>query len=107
MELRFVYMTTASIEEARKIGHTLIEARLAACVNIVAGMRSLYWRDGKIEEGGETILIAKTRESLVPILTERVRALHSYKVPCVVSLAIEGGNKPFLDWIEAETEEGG
>lgn len=103
MKTAFVYMTAGSVEEARKIGRALIEGRLAACVNIVPGMTSLYRWQGKVEEGSETVLIAKTRADLVQELTERVMALHSYTVPCVVSIPIEGGNSAFLDWIEAET----
>jgi periplasmic divalent cation tolerance protein len=98
-----VYMTMESPEQARTIGRALVEDRLAACVNIVEGMTSLYWWQGKIDEGHETILIAKTRAELVPRLTDKVKAMHSYSCPCVVSLPIEGGNQAFIDWIEAET----
>jgi periplasmic divalent cation tolerance protein len=105
MQPVFVYMTAGSIEEARKIGRALIEGRLAACVNVIPGMSSLYWWQGKVEEGSETVMIAKTRADLVPQLTERVKALHSYTVPCVVSIPIENGNRAFLDWIEAETQQ--
>jgi periplasmic divalent cation tolerance protein len=103
MKLVLVYMTAASEQEARGIGRALLEARLAACVNIIPGMASMYWWQGKIDEGSETVVIAKTRADLVPELTERVKALHSYTVPCVVSLGIEDGNRAFLDWIETET----
>lgn len=98
-----VYMTAGNAEEARRIGRALVSDRLAACVNIVDGMTSVYRWQGRIEEGQETILIAKTRRSLVAALTERVRGLHSYDCPCVVGVPIEGGNTEFLDWIEAET----
>lgn len=98
-----VYMTAGSAEEARAIGRALVEARLAACINIIDGMTSLYWWEGEIETGSETVLIAKTRVTLVAALTEKVKALHSYNCPCVVSLPIAGGNPAFLDWIEAET----
>lgn len=104
MNGRFVYMTMESADQARRIGRALVEARLAACVNIVDGMTSLYWWQGKIDEGREAILIAKTRAELVAPLTEKVRAMHSYSVPCVVSLPIDGGNPTFLDWIATETE---
>jgi periplasmic divalent cation tolerance protein len=104
MNGRFVYMTMESANQARRIGRALVEARLAACVNIVDGMTSLYWWQGKIDEGRETVLIAKTRSELVGALTEKVRSMHTYTVPCVVSLAIDGGNPAFLDWIAAETE---
>ena len=98
-----VYMTTETKADAERIGRALVGERLAACVNIVDGMRSMYWWDGAVQEAGETILIAKTRTSLVDRLTERVRELHDHDCPCVVSLAIDGGNKAFLDWIDAET----
>ncbi len=98
-----VYMTTETAADAERIGRALVGERLAACVNIVDGMRSIYWWEGEVQEAGETILIAKTRTSLVDRLTERVRELHAYDTPCVVSLAIDGGNQAFLDWIDAET----
>ena len=62
MELRFVYITTENSEEARRIGRTLVEERLAACVNILDGMLSIYWWEGEIQDDRETVLIAKTRE---------------------------------------------
>ena len=103
MAFRFVYMTTASPDEAQRIGRTLVEERLAACVNIVPGMRSLYWWQGAVQDGQETVLIAKTRAELLESLTARVKALHSYTCPCVVALPIEGGNADFLRWIADET----
>jgi periplasmic divalent cation tolerance protein len=106
MEQRWVYITTSSPEEARRIGRQLVEERLAACVNIIPGMTSFYWWQGKIEEGSETVLIAKTRAELVEPLTERVKALHSYTVPCIIALPIVGGNRGFLQWIADETAGG-
>ena len=103
MAQSLVYMTTETHAEAARIGRALVGERLAACVNIVDGMRSIYWWDGAVQEAGETILIAKTRTSLVDRLSERVRELHDYDCPCIVSLAIDGGNPAFLDWIGAET----
>jgi periplasmic divalent cation tolerance protein len=96
-------MTCATAKEAEDIGAVLVERRLAACVNIIGGMRSLYWWEGKLERGEETVLIAKTRSDLVPELTEAVKAVHGYEVPCVVALPIEGGNADFLTWIRRET----
>lgn len=103
MKFRMVYMTAGGLEEAKHIGRVLVEERLAACVNIVPSMQSLYWWEGKVQEETEVILIAKTRADLVTPLTERVKTLHSYTVPCVVSLPIEDGNPAFLDWIVQET----
>jgi periplasmic divalent cation tolerance protein len=66
-------------------------------------MNSLYWWNGEIQDNREVILIAKTRESLVPELIEKVKSMHSYECPCIVSLPILDGNLGFLDWIAAET----
>jgi periplasmic divalent cation tolerance protein len=104
MAFRFVYMTAGSREEARRIGRTLVEERLAACVNIIDGMNSMYWWQGAVQDEQETVLIAKTRAELLERLTERVRALHSYSCPCVVALPIEGGNPAYLQWLADETE---
>jgi periplasmic divalent cation tolerance protein len=103
MAYRFVYMTAGSGEEARRIGRTLVEERLAACVNVLDGMNAFYWWEGAVQDAQETVLIAKTRAELLPRLTERVRALHSYRCPCVVALPIDGGNADFLQWIADET----
>ncbi|MBM3540167.1 MAG: divalent-cation tolerance protein CutA [Alphaproteobacteria bacterium] len=103
MEFRLVYMTAASRDEAKKIGRTLVEERLAACANVIDGMESVYWWQGKLTEDRETVLIAKTRAEMVPALTERVKALHSYTVPCVVALPLLGGNSAYMAWLEAET----
>jgi len=103
MNFRLIYITAGSIEEARRIGKTLVEERLAACANLVDGMRSFYWWEGKVQEDQEVILIAKTRSDLVPAVVERVKALHSYECPCVLALPIDGGNPGFLDWIDQET----
>lgn len=98
-----VYMTAASKEDAQAIGTALVEQRLAACANVIDGMISVYRWEGKVQYAAEAVLIAKTREELVPALTEKVKALHSYTCPCVVALPITGGNRAFLDWIAAET----
>ena len=98
-----VYMTAGSPEEARRIGRELVEARLAACVNVIENMTSIYWWNGSVEEGAEAVLIAKTEAARIDALTERVKALHSYDCPCVVALPIVAGNSDFLNWIAAET----
>lgn len=99
----FVYITASDKEEARRLAHALVENRLAACANVFDGMTSVYRWDGAVQESGEAVLIAKTREDLVPALTEKVQELHSYDCPCVVSLALTGGSADFLAWIAAET----
>ena len=104
MAVSFVYITAGSVEEAEIIGRNLVSRKLAACVNIISGMKSIYHWEGKIETGDEVILIAKTKEALVDELTENVKALHSYKCPCVISLPVLGGNTDFLKWIQNETK---
>ena len=99
MEINWVYMTAGNKEEARSIGRELVESRLAACVNIIDPMNSIYTWEGKIQEDTEVILIAKTRRALVQELTEKVKDLHSYDCPCIVSLPVSGGNPAFLEWI--------
>lgn len=91
------------MNEAEKLGALIVENRLAACANILPGMKSVYQWKGKIEHGEEVVLIAKTRTELVPALTNAIVAAHSYEVPCVVSWPIENGHPPFLSWIDSET----
>src|SRR5690554_5209470 len=104
--IRFVYITTADKDEARKIGRILIEEKLAACVNILPGMESIYVWEGKIEEDTECVMIAKTHASKMKQLTQRVLEHHSYDCPCVASLSLaEGeGNPEYMDWIEANSK---
>ena len=101
-----IYVTCKNMKEADDIGTVLVERRLAACVNILPGMNSIYWWEGKVERAEEVVLIAKTRESLVAELTGAVKAIHGYEVPCVVAFPITGGNPDFLAWIRTETDDG-
>ena len=103
MDARMLYITASSRDEAKKLGRALVEARLAACANVIDGMESTYWWEGKLAEDREAVLIVKTRADLVAAVTARVKALHSYSVPCVVALPILDGNPDYLDWIAAET----
>lgn len=102
-EPRLIYVTAGSVEEAKAIGRVLVDERLAACVNILPPILSLFRWEGAVREEAETAFLAKTSADRVAALTERVRALHSYSCPCVVALPIEGGNAAFLDWIVSET----
>ena len=102
MKFSFIYITTKDKKEAKKIGKALVSERLAACVNIIDNMNSMYWWEGKIQDDNEAILIAKTKKSLVSKLIKKVRSLHSYSCPCIVSLPIEDGSRDFLQWIEKE-----
>ena len=105
MAVCFVYITAGSMDEARTIGRALVDERLAACANILPSVTSVYRWQGAIEYAEEVVLIAKTREALVPRLSDRVAALHSYDCPCVVAMPIVAGHADYLDWISAETEQ--
>ena len=98
-----IYMTAETVEEAKALGRALVEARLAACANVISGMIPIFWWEGEVQESSEAVLIAKTRRDLVDALTAFVKARHSYDCPCVVALPIEAGNLAFLEWIGTET----
>ena len=104
MTATFIYITAGSMDEAKKIGRELISNRLAACVNIIDNMHSMFWWEDEIQEDREVILIAKTKESLVTELINKVKSVHSYDCPCIVSLPILDGNRAFLDWIARQTK---
>ena len=104
MPVNFIYMTAGSKTEAQKIGKGLVESRLAACVNILDNMQSIYRWDEKIQEDAEVVLIAKTTDTLVSRLIEKVKSLHSYDCPCIVSLPVLDGYPPFLNWIHEEVK---
>jgi periplasmic divalent cation tolerance protein len=99
----WVYMTAGDMEEARAIGRFLVESRLAACVNIIDNMKSLYWWEGEVQEDEEVILIAKTVNVKVPELIDKVKAMHSYECPCILALPISTGNVDFFKWLDTQT----
>lgn len=103
MALILLYVTTSGEEEAAMIGRTLVIERLCACANVIAGVRSFYRWEGKVEDDREAVLIAKTTDDRAAAATDRIKALHSADLPCVVALPVAGGNIPFLDWVAAET----
>jgi len=103
MHALFVYITASGREEAERIGAALVEARLAACANVIAPMHSLYWWQGAIEKDAEAVLVAKSASDRFDALVEKVKELHSYDCPCVVAMPIVAGHADYLAWIEAET----
>jgi len=103
-EMILVYLTAASPEEADWIGEALVSERLAACVNRIDGMRSLFHWEGVIDRATETVLLAKTRRTLFEPLAARVRALHSYTTPCILAVPIVLGDPDYLAWLTRETE---
>ena len=100
-----VYVTASTESEAVGIGEALISERLAAAVNIVHSVRSLFrWRD-RVEDKAECLMVIKTRRSLVDQLIDRTTALHGYEVPCVIATPIVAGSSRYLNWIQQVTRE--
>lgn len=100
-----VLITASSQDEAAKIGTALVDEHLAACVNIVPEIRSLFFWEGKTRDEHETLLIAKSRHPLLARLVCRVKALHSYTVPEVIALPIVGGSSEYLAWLNESTKD--
>jgi len=98
-----IYITAKDEEEAREIGKALVEEKLAACINIHP-IKSIFWWEGEIAEENEAAMLVKTKAELVDEVITRVKELHSYEVPCIVSLPIEKGHPEFLKWIDQSTK---
>jgi periplasmic divalent cation tolerance protein len=98
-----VFVTAPNEEEAVKMSKDIVEARLAACANIVGSVRSIYRWEGKVQDDAEVLVVLKTRRSLFPQLQTRVKELHSYSVPEVIALPVVGGSEEYLRWIAEET----
>jgi periplasmic divalent cation tolerance protein len=102
MEAYFIYVTAKDKTEARDIGRYLVEARLAACVNILDQMNSMYIWQGEFQDDQEAVMIAKTSREKLSDLIEAVKARHSYEVPCIVALPIADGHPEFLGWLAGQ-----
>lgn len=98
-----VVLVTAPPRKARALARSLVERRVAACVNLVPGVRSVYRWKGRIEEARETLLVVKTAAARVPALLRAVRDLHPYEVPEAIAIPVEDGLRPWLDWVRRET----
>lgn len=106
MSTMYVYVTSGDVDEARRIGRAAVEARLAACANVISGIDFIYrWR-GKVQETEETVLILKTMADRLGELMELVKGMHSYECPCIEAWPITDGHRPFLDWIAGEVTRG-
>lgn len=97
---RIVLSTAGSREEAEKIGNALVERRLAACVNIVPQVKSIYRWKGKVEQAEEVLLIIKTTAERFAGVRDAIQGLHSYELPECVCLAVEDGSEEYLEWID-------
>ncbi len=98
-----VFVTAGSEKEAKKLALGLLKEKLAACVNIINGVDSHFWWQGKIDKAKEALLIIKTRKALFNKLLKKVKSLHSYAVPEILALPVISGNKKYLDWIDDST----
>ncbi len=99
-----VLITVSSNDEAEKVGATLVEEHLAACVNIMPGIRSIFFWEGKVQDEQELILLCKSTQQLLDKLISRVKELHSYTVPEILALPIIGGSADYLSWVRDTTK---
>lgn len=99
-----IYITTRSVNEAKKIGRALVEEKLAACSNIISPIRSIYSWQGKICDDKEALMILKTKKTLFKQIVARVEQLHSYDVPEIIAMPIIEGSGKYLSWLNKETK---
>ena len=101
----FVYTTYPSVVEAETAGRALVERQLAACVNILPGMVSIYRWEGAIERGAETVMIIETRATLAEDVCAAVKEMHSYSTPAILVIPIEGVDSAYLSWLTDGTKQ--
>ena len=101
-ERAVVLMTAGSSEEAERIADALVAEMLAACVNVLPGVISVYRWEGELQRDEEWLLVAKTTREVLDDLVQCVKALHSYDLPEIIALPIEGGSEAYLRWIDGE-----
>ena len=99
-----VYVTTSGISESRKIAIKLVQEKLAACVNIVPKIESIYLWNGKMEEDSESLIFIKTRNDLVEKVIKRVEEIHSYDTPCILEISLNRGTENYFKWIDNEID---
>jgi periplasmic divalent cation tolerance protein len=102
--VRICFITAPDAETAQRIARALVAERLAACVNVVPGLTSIYRWDGALHADSEQLLIVKTTRARRAALAERLAVLHPYALPELVALAPSGGSARYLDWVRAESE---
>jgi periplasmic divalent cation tolerance protein len=102
-DLRVVLVTAPDVPVAEGLARSLVEERLAACVNLVPGIRSFYRWEGAVQDDSEILLIVKTRADRLEALASRVRELHPYELPEVLGLPVAGGGPDYLEWIRTES----
>ena len=103
LAVQVVLVTAPDLDTAARLGRTLVEERLAACVNLVPGLRSIYRWEGALHEDAEVLLLVKTRADRVEALSARVKQIHPYALPEVLALPASGGSPAYLDWVRTES----
>lgn len=98
-----VLVTAKDSKQAQKIAEKLVSQKLIACANIVKGIQSIFWWEGKVDRAQEALLILKSKKSLLKKIIKAVKSVHSYQVPEVIALPIIGGNEDYLKWIDEST----
>jgi len=96
-----VLVTAKDKKEAIKIAQGLLEAKLIACANIIGGIQSLFWWQGKIDSSKEVLLVLKTKKTLFKKVSVKVRSLHSYQTPEIIALPIVNGSEDYLRWVSS------
>lgn len=100
-----IFITTPNQKEAEKIANALLAEKLAACANIVDGVHSLFWWQGKIDSSNEALLMVKTKSALLQEIIHRAKELHSYDVPEIIALPIISGSQEYLSWISESVKD--
>lgn len=100
MDFQWIYTPCKDMGEAQKIGSALVEEKLVACANIFPGMISIYAWQGEVEQAQEVVLVMKSTGALFSQIEQRIQALHSYEIPCIIALPIQQGNDAYLSWIK-------
>ncbi len=98
-DVLLVLVTVPDPAAGARLGRVLVEEQLAACVNVLPGLRSIYLWKGEIQDEQEALCLVKTRRSAYPALRARIEALHPYEVPEIIGLALDEGNAPYLSWV--------
>lgn len=100
----FLYVTASNVEEAARLAEIVVAERLAACANVLGTVQSIYWWNDAVQKSAEAVLVLKSSDERAPELIQRLRELHSYDTPCIVTLPITGGIPEFLSWVDAQTK---
>jgi len=103
-EFIVIFVTTSSMKEAERISKALVEKKLAACVNIIKDIRSIFFWKGKLSDEKEVLLVAKSKKKNFEKIEKEVKKLHSYEVPEIIGLPILMGSKDYLDWVDKESK---